>query len=438
MNLKQTLRRVWVTTVGAGFCVLVAAAPLRAAVLQDINSPGGGHVAVGRLAGTPTERQVVRQIAGELNARYGGKPQLSRVLRGGGSGLVAALFSLQPAAGGEPLTGLAILSKSDGVYSAAVLTDSASHFRSSLKPMLQALRTQMTKQAAAGTGTEAGANSTPSVADSTAGSTSSQLVRLVSPDRIAVVSAPADWKLDSGRQGSIRATGPDGAVLEFGYPHLINDSAGRMAGTLSGHNISVPYNADPATALQSIFAQGAAVQHKAAPTWHIAKVEDIGRNGIRNYALTGTVDLPDGRGTMHAWVWMNWTPKMNAYGPYMITVSDILLPDSLMGSVGPLVDRISHSYGVNNRAQIAEIGSDVGAGEAITGNFIRTSQRSLDAMDRQTAAFADTLLDNSVVLDKYEHAHGRVDDDLASALVAADPDRYQVVNGSDYWKGIDY
>jgi hypothetical protein len=65
-------------------------------------------------------------------------------------------------------------------------------------------------------------------------------------------------------------------------------------------------------------------------------------------------------------------------------------------------------------------------------------QRQEDAKDRQFAAFDNGLLNNTVVFDKDLNGHGTVSNDLADALVQADPNRFQEVTASDYVKGIDY
>ena len=45
---------------------------------------------------------------------------------------------------------------------------------------------------------------------------------------------------------------------------------------------------------------------------------------------------------------------------------------------------------------------------------------------------------STVVSDSALNGHGRVDDDVANALIAANPNRFQAVSSSNYIRGIDY
>jgi hypothetical protein len=61
-------------------------------------------------------------------------------------------------------------------------------------------------------------------------------------------------------------------------------------------------------------------------------------------------------------------------------------------------------------------------------------QQNQDTQDRQFQAFDNNLLDRIVNL----NGDGTVSNNLADALIEANPNRFQEVSPSDYVKGIDY
>ena len=66
------------------------------------------------------------------------------------------------------------------------------------------------------------------------------------------------------------------------------------------------------------------------------------------------------------------------------------------------------------------------------------SKKMMDASDRSATAATHCLLGNMVISDSALNAHGIVPGDVANALVAANPNRFQSVPSGRYWKGIDY
>ncbi len=68
----------------------------------------------------------------------------------------------------------------------------------------------------------------------------------------------------------------------------------------------------------------------------------------------------------------------------------------------------------------------------------RQWEKSQDALERNTQGFSNYLLDQSVVQDNEANAHGTLWNNTAYALVKANPERYELVDTPNYWKGIDY
>jgi len=66
-----------------------------------------------------------------------------------------------------------------------------------------------------------------------------------------------------------------------------------------------------------------------------------------------------------------------------------------------------------------------------------------DANARNNQGFSNYLLDQTVVQDNNMYnngtvGHGTVWNSTADALVKADPNRFETVNNSNFWQGVDY
>ena len=61
-----------------------------------------------------------------------------------------------------------------------------------------------------------------------------------------------------------------------------------------------------------------------------------------------------------------------------------------------------------------------------------------NVMDRTSQGFSNYILDQSVILDNQNNAHGTTWNDTAAALVKSDPNRFEYVDTPEYWKGVDY
>jgi hypothetical protein len=90
-----------------------------------------------------------------------------------------------------------------------------------------------------------------------------------------------------------------------------------------------------------------------------------------------------------------------------------------------------HEIGRQVEARIATTHAEEDAQEA-------SVERHWDSEDRNAQGFSNYLLDQSVIQDNENSAHGTVWNNEAAALVKSDPQRFQYVDTPDYWKGVDY
>ena len=65
-------------------------------------------------------------------------------------------------------------------------------------------------------------------------------------------------------------------------------------------------------------------------------------------------------------------------------------------------------------------------------------ERHWDSEARNGQAFSNYLLDQTVIQDNENNAHGTVWNATADAMVQSNPSRYEYVNTPHYWKGVDY
>jgi hypothetical protein len=125
-------------------------------------------------------------------------------------------------------------------------------------------------------------------------------------------------------------------------------------------------------------------------------------------------------------------------GTWMMHIYQVTVPEAYASAEANTVGSMFSTYKTNNAVIMGQINSDNKQVQQITSNFMRTSNQMMDASDRSTQAESNYLLGNTVVSNSALNGHGTVDDDVAQALIAADPSRFQEVPSSQYAKGIDY
>jgi hypothetical protein len=75
---------------------------------------------------------------------------------------------------------------------------------------------------------------------------------------------------------------------------------------------------------------------------------------------------------------------------------------------------------------------------AVTNQAIAQGDQILDDSWRMTTGMSNILRDQTVVVDSETGGHATTSNDLAGALIDANPNRYQSVSPSGYISGVDY
>jgi hypothetical protein len=469
--------------VGLATCSQIAGAQSNNGVTV-INNPGGGTIAYAQMPAQHTLQGALSKVLQYVHSRFGARPQISRVMRGSDGNSLAAIFTVQsPGQGNQEIAGLALVAVSSSAPGkGAVLTDQADRFRSTVAPMLKRLQSGAGLLATGSSPASATASApalapespvapaptkTPSGSDTSAatslpakgrpsaasGAPAAPLHQTQFPDGSGSIGLPDGWTITGAHAGEVIAKGPATAALHFDWqiPALDpNDprSRGLMRPGTAASFVDIPYGTDGANTFKAAYTQFLQKHGKSPPTIEIVDSSAVGPKEALVSARIGAVD---GQGPTLALVDIGIGPPDNQ-ASYVITVYIIGVPQDLAQQSQATVVAMLHSYKANQDVASAQIRADSQKTQQFTAQTLAEMQRrqaasdqqfaafqrSQDAEERQFQAFDNNLLDRTVIRDTDLNAHGTVSNDLADALVNANPNRFQEVSASDYVKGIDY
>jgi len=358
------------------------------------------------------------------------------------------------------LAGMIIASKtSDGHVEAALLTDQAARFGSTINPMLSQLFTVWQPNGNA-----------PSSHSTAAASQAVALKPYTLPDRSASVSLPEGWNvLPSSGGGTIMAQGPDGSAVALGYPYLAADTnnpsvrqtmsilqRGGLRNTSYAHALYYPYGGDLGRTFEDLLQMARKNQGEGPVTIKISSENAMQvAPPLRCAHLLGQIDAQDGKGMREMNTIFCSSPP-GPHGSYMNLAYHTAVPLQFADRERGTIDAILASFNVNQAvvqsearaiaapaiAAIHEIGrraaqqaADAHAAEDAHNAAV---EKRWDAQDKSNQAFSNYLLDQTVIQDNQLNAHGTVWNQTADAMVKNDPQRYEYVNTPNFWKGIDY
>jgi hypothetical protein len=449
-----------------------------------INNPGGGTIAYAQMPGQHTLQGAMGKVLQYAHSRFGARPQISRVMRGSDGNSLAVVFTLKsPAQGNQEIAGLALVAVSPSAPGkGAVLTDQADRFRSTVGPMFKRLQSGAGLSGTGNTPASAAASApvsapqspaasapanAPSVSQTPAaasvppkgrpaaasGAPAAPLHETPFPDGSGSIGLPDGWTITGSHAGEVIAKGPAPAFLHFDWQISALDpndprSRGLMRPGTAASFVDIPYGTDAASTFKSALTQFLQKQGKSPPTIEIVDTSQVGPHEALVSAKVGVID---GQGPTVALVDIGIGP-LSSLGSYLITLYIISFPQELAQQSQATVFAMLHSYKVNQDVALAQIRSDSQKSQEFTDQTLAEMrrrqaasdrqfaafQRSQDVQERQFQAFDNNLLDRTVIRDTDLNAHGTVSNDLADALVNANPNRFQEVPPSEYVKGIDY
>ncbi len=434
--------------------------------LRNMPGPQGGSIIYGTVDGANTPPAAMGAILKKLHSKYGERPVVGRVFRVRGTDSDAVFFTLTPhVASMKPVAGMLLVSNAYGHVEAALLSDNASRFGTSINPMLQTLFTNWKpggKSLATSTGQRTAADS---------GAADSGPVAPLRPYRLqdgsAMVMLAAGWQVSpQSGGGTILAEGPNGEKLALGFPYLAHDPrdprtqqmqrfamspAGRN--TMYARNLYAPYGADLGRTFVDLNAQASRVGAPAVAPVQVRQAQPTRPNSGAHCAfLSGTTSGGEPlqfEGTFCQGQQDSSAGFMNlanlSFAPPQFAARDRATLRAMLGSF-----QVNNSI-VNSQAAalakptidaIHEIGRQVDA--RIQASDQQMSEQKAwfekhnDVMDRTSQGFSNYILDKSVILDNENNTHGTEWNDTAAALVRSDPKRFEYVDTPGYWKGVDY
>jgi hypothetical protein len=430
--------------------------------LTTLENPGGGQIVYGMVDGQSTEAGAIGTILRSLHGRYGDKPQVGRPFRVTSSNSAAVFFTLTKRnQGGANVAGLVIASRTGpGRVEAALLSDDAARFGSTVNPMLRKLFGVW----------HPGAGPAPaSNGQASSGAPAQPLSSYVLPDRSASVSLPAGWQVEpTSGGGTILAHGPRGEEVALDYPLLAMNSRdprvqrtmqfaqGAGRNTVYARTLYYPYGNDPGTAFKDLL--NMAQRRNGAPeaTLQVARETPVpGNAGSRCTRLEGKSDPRDGKG-LREFDTIFCTGPLSPMGQYMSILFHTAIPVASAPEQRATLAAILRSFQVNGAVvsreaaaiaapaieQIHAIGraaaAQADAAHARNDAYNQAVQNRWDSQDKHNQAFSNYLLDQTVISDNGNNAHATVWNQMADALVKSDPSRFSYVDTPNFWKGVDY
>jgi hypothetical protein len=429
--------------------------------LKTINNPQGGKIVYGPVDGATSEAQAMGAALRAMHTQYGGRPQVGKIFRVHGTNSVAAFFTVaQRGQADASLAGMVIASSfAPGHIEAAVVSDDAAHFGSTINPMLKQLFGVWHP------GGETQASSPASGAANTAA-----LHQYSLPDHSASVSLPEGWNvLPSSGGGTIMAEGPNGEGVSLGFPlGAANSSDPRVQRTMQwaqqggGRNTSYaralyyPYGGDLGKTFVDLLQMWRSKNGLPRITIQIASESPVqSPPSERCASITGQIDPQDGKGPRE----MNSVfcqGPLSPMGQFTCLAYHTAVPVQLAAKERATMGAILASFNVNTAvvqaqaraiaapaiAAIHEIGRRAAqqAADAHEANdrHNRGVEEMWDERDKRSQAYGNYLLDQTVIKDVEGTGHATVWNTTADRLMKEFPGRFELVDAPNFWKGIDY
>lgn len=281
--------------------LLILSFAIPCAGLKTISNPQGGKIVYGQVQGQATEAGAMGAILHSLHLTYGDKPQVGKVFEVRRSDSVAVFLTLvKRNQGNAKIAGMIIASKSlDNHIEAALLSDDADRFASTINPMLKKLFSEWYP---------AGNSHASQSSSSSSGSVALRSYSL--PDRSASVSLPVGWKVEpSSGMGTIIADGPNGEAVALGYAYLASDTNnpavqrtmntlrnGGLRNTAYAKALYYPYGGDLAKTFVDLAHMTSKRNGKPAADFRISSETQMQpRGNLRCAHLLGQADPHDGK-----------------------------------------------------------------------------------------------------------------------------------------------
>ena len=413
----------------------------------------------------------------------GERPLVGPVFKFRGTETVGVFFTVvNHSAGNVKIAGLlmAAITGSQQVE-AALVSDDASRFGTTVNPMMRELFAEWRPGGAAATTNVAMGSAVPAAATPASAGPSAPAaiaLRMVSAaDGTAVVGVPDGWIFDPrSSSGTMILSGPHGEQLALGMGKMGIDPTNprsSMIPHLPG-TIIYPYRGDLARSFADLIQAWRRAAGKGPAPIQVEEIKPVQTPpGVQCVKAKGQMD-PDGRG-MQTFGDLMCVGNPGPNGGYTLTLTHTMVPKALAEQERSTVKAIIDSWKVNQQTLNLQVAAATQRMNENTQALIQESQRQVeyihqigaeatermknaeevqamrndsferqeDAISRNGQGFSNYLLDQTVVQDNNVYnngtiGHGTFWNATAEALVKADPNRYEIVDTPNYWRGVDY
>jgi hypothetical protein len=374
----------------------------------------------------------------KVTALCGDRPQLGKLDKNTTGEILAGFFTVTGKnLDGRAMEGLAIVyAPQTGTAGGAVLLDDADRFPTTVNPMFTRLKQELGAPASPSGAQASGGG--PGIAANPGAAAQvgppQPLQTTVFPDGTGEIRLPAGWQVEKAQMGDVSASGPHGEKLRFGWTIPV---MGNGRGPAPGNFVAIPWGTDPANAFKAVLTQLAQKSRHQPPEIDIANAQEIPLQGGKNEFLYGDLDAHDGQGKQYLVAQMISAPPQ-MMGAWQITLFLVYGPPQVMGQEAATISAIFPNYSRNSKQVAVIANQQIQQGIAQTNQFVNTVGQYMDSSDRLTAGMSNLLRDQTVVVDTQTGGHATTSDDLAGALINANPGRFQPVSPSGYIPGIDY
>jgi hypothetical protein len=466
------------------FLILYAYSSAAQTPLKTVNSPEGGKIMYGLVDGVTTQAAGMASVLRAVHDSCKERPQIGRVFKFRNTGMVAVFFSVvNHSAGNAKVAGLVVSAMNGPKVEAGLVSDDASRFGKTVNPMLAELFGAWHPGGAAAASSPASQSSTAPASASAAAKDSGPVPSLhtvSASDNSATIGVPDGWTFDprSGG-GTMLMTGPRGEQVALNMTRTAIDPTHpqQMQMRRSGMpvmqgTIVYPFRGDMVKSFPDLFQAWRHANGKPPAKLQVDEIKPMPTPAGNHCVIANGHMDPDGKGMQVFSDYMCAFDPAKYNGMYLVTLSHSIFPDEKERST---VQAIVGSWKINQEVINQQVAKATQQMQANDQALIKQSQMAVDhihqigqqatarmqateaANDAQHAGywaqqdnnarnsqgFSNYLLDQTVVQDNNMYnngtiGHGTVWNSTADALVKADPNRFEIIDTPNYWRGIDY
>lgn len=443
--------------------------------LKTINNPQGGVIVYGLVDGATTQAAAMSKVLRIVHNNCGERPQVGRIFKVRGTNSVAVFFTVvNHPQGNKQVAGLLIAAPSGpNQIDAALVSDDAARFGSTVNPMLNRLFSEWHPGGA-------GQASGPATGGHSA--LAAKLHTVTASDNSASIGVPDGWTLNPGSgRGAIIVLGPQGEAVALNMQRNAVDPTSQWqrqfwqrGGRPLPGSIVYPYHGNLVKAFPDLFQAWRRAGGRGPAKLQIDTIKQASApQGMECVQVNGHID-PDGQGMKTMNTQMCATEPVS-WGGYMVTLHQSLLANSpteqeratwvAMISSWKLNEGVLNQQLEEDKRQKAASDEATRAwGQQAVANINAIGQRAAirndavqaandaqhagywarqDTNARNSQGFSNYLLDQTVIRDNNMYGngtigHGTAWNSTADALVKSNPNRYEIVNTPNFWKGVDY